>query len=96
MIAMVLGFLKTAIRARMKPIPQTMAPTILIRGIKQRRKPTNETTKPATPRPFLLVFSAIILCPDSCRAQLQVNKISVLDCKYRETDHTIDNIPNFF
>ena len=24
------------------------------------------------------------------------NKISVLDCKYRETDHTIDNIPNFF
>ena len=78
MMARVLGFLKTPINAKMKAIPQMIAPKTLIKGTKVNKKPTKATTKAAMPRPFLLVFSAIIQCPFSCRAQLLVNKISSL------------------
>ena len=60
MIARVLGFLNTAIKARMKPIAQRITPKTFTSGIHDKIKPIKATTKPATPRPFLLVFSAII------------------------------------
>ena len=60
-----LGFLKTPTTAKIRPIMQMMAPTTLINGTRVNKKPIKATTKAATPRPFLLVFSAIIFYPKS-------------------------------